>query len=249
MALSSVETQAAERRQMNLFFLVDTSGSMSGRKIGALNQAVREAMPIIKEISEDNADAMIKVAVLEFSDSAKWMYAQPIDADKFDWVDLGTNCLTSLGAAYEELNSKLSRTQYLSQQAYQPVIILLSDGEPTDDYKHGLEKLKDNKWYKAAIKIAIAIGDDANQSILAEFTGNSEAVFYVENVYMLRNIIRIASVSASKIGSQSTTSSDKTKQQQVIEQIKDEEQEIIDNPDVVSGGDSTDDELDPFAGF
>ena len=246
MPISSIEPQAAERRQMNMFFLVDTSGSMTGRKIGAVNQAIREAMPIIKEISEDNADAAIKVAVLEFSDDCAWMHDVPVDAEKFDWIDLGTHCLTSMGAAFEALNEKLSRKQYMSQNSYQPAIILLSDGAPTDDYKHGLDKLKQNKWFNVAIKVAIAIGDDANKQILSEFTGNSEAVFNADNVYMLKNIIKIASVSASQIGSQSTTSSNSTKQEQVVEEIKKEEKYKLNHPDPIS---SSEDEDDPFAGF
>ena len=35
------------RKVMTMFYLVDTSGSMSGAKIGALNTAVRETLPLI----------------------------------------------------------------------------------------------------------------------------------------------------------------------------------------------------------
>lgn len=44
------------RKAMTLFYLVDTSGSMSGAKIGALNTAVRETLPIIEEISKTNSE-------------------------------------------------------------------------------------------------------------------------------------------------------------------------------------------------
>jgi uncharacterized protein YegL len=43
------------RRTMVLFFLVDTSGSMYGDKIGAVNEAIREVIPEIKDISSENA--------------------------------------------------------------------------------------------------------------------------------------------------------------------------------------------------
>ena len=61
------------RKVMTLFYLVDTSGSMAGAKIGALNTAVRETLPIIKEISENNSDSKIKISVLEFSSGCEWM--------------------------------------------------------------------------------------------------------------------------------------------------------------------------------
>ena len=247
MPITSISTEEVARRTMNLFFLVDTSGSMAGRKIATLNQAVREALPIIKEISEENADACIRIAVLEFSDSVKWMYAEPSDANDFEWVHLGVNTLTSMGAAFRELNSKLSRSAFMSDLAYQPVIILLSDGEPTDNYKHDLEKLKQNKWFQVATKIAIAIGDDADKNVLSEFAGNVEAVFSADNVYMLKTIIKIASVSASIIGSQSSTSSEKTKEEQIIEKVHEEVEEKQQEAKTLQAEKEDDDDL--FAGF
>lgn len=226
MGLSDITIKAAERREMCLFFLVDTSGSMEGAKIASVNQAIREALPIINEISESNADALIKVAVLEFADDAKWMLSEPIESKDFQWVDMGTHCLTSLGKAFTELNDKMSRSKYLSQRGYFPAVILLSDGAPTDNYKLGLDKLKDNKWFENAIKVAIAIGSDADKNVLAEFTGSKEAVFEADNVYMLKSIIRLASVTSSIIGSQSQTTGEKTKQEHVIDLIKKEVEDI-----------------------
>lgn len=59
------------RRTMVVFFIVDTSGSMQGAKIGAVNSAIEEVLPEIAKISDENADAEIKIAVLDFSTDAK----------------------------------------------------------------------------------------------------------------------------------------------------------------------------------
>ena len=61
------EVVEVPRRTMVLFFVVDTSGSMTGSKIGTVNSAIEEIVPELKEISESNADAQIKVATLAFS--------------------------------------------------------------------------------------------------------------------------------------------------------------------------------------
>ena len=147
------------RRVMTLFFVVDTSGSMSGEKIASLNVAAREVIPFISDLSASNADAQIKIAVLEFSSGTEWMYPQPMDAENFQWRDLEAGGLTDLGEACIELGNKLSTKAYMTEAtgSFAPAIILMSDGEPTDDYKRGLEKLKANNWFKAAIKVAIAI--------------------------------------------------------------------------------------------
>ncbi len=59
--------------QWYFFFVVDTSGSMSGAKIGTVNSAIEEVVPELKDISESNADAQIKVATLSFSTGARWI--------------------------------------------------------------------------------------------------------------------------------------------------------------------------------
>lgn len=196
------------RKVMTLFYLVDTSGSMQGAKIGALNTAVRETLPIIKAISENNSDSQIKIAVLEFSSGCEWMYGTPTDIETFEWRDLQAGGLTSLGEAYDNLSQKLSYSHGFMMQAtgsFAPVIILLSDGVPTDDPEHALMKLRANNWFKAATKIAIAIGDDCEKSTLIDFTGNEEAVLTVHNVDELKKIIRMVSVTASRVNSKTAS--------------------------------------------
>lgn len=118
------------RRTMTLFFLIDTSGSMSGNKIGAVNDAIVNVLPMLEDISSSNPDAEIKVAALEFSNGTKWLYNEPKSVEDFKWIDVQAGGLTSLGEACLELNSKLSRSGYMKSASgsYAPAIILLSDG-------------------------------------------------------------------------------------------------------------------------
>lgn len=223
------ETVSVPRRTMTLFFLIDTSGSMEGNKIGAVNDAVVNVLPMLNAISETNPDAEIKVAALEFSNGVNWLYDEPKLAKDFIWQDVAASGLTSLGAACSELASKLSRSGGFMQSAsgsFAPAIILLSDGGPTDDYNTGLAKLKANNWFKSAIKIAIAIGDDADKDVLKDFTGSSEAVITVHNIDALKQIIRVVAVTSSQIGSKSSTAGETTKQEQVVKDIQDATQNI-----------------------
>ena len=211
------------RRTMVLFFLVDTSGSMYGNKIGKLNEAIRDTIPDLKDLSNNNPDAAIKIAVLQIDTNVRWLYPQPIESENFHWNELEAEGLTSIGAALRELDSKLSKSQFLQEAAgsYAPVIILLSDGGPTDDFENGLNKIKQNNWFKHAIKVAIAIGNDADKNILAQFTGNSEAVIEVHNTAALKAIIKFVSVTSSQVNSKSSGVEDASKQDKVIEQIQD----------------------------
>lgn len=220
------------RRTMTLFFLIDTSGSMSGNKIGAVNDAIVNVLPMLEDISSSNPDAEIKVAALEFSNGTKWLYNEPKSVEDFKWIDVQAGGLTSLGEACLELNSKLSRSGYMKSASgsYAPAIILLSDGGPTDNFDGGLQTIQGNNWFKNAIRIAIAIGNDADLDVLARFTGNSEAVIKVQNIDALKQIIRIVAVTSSQIGSKSSSAGDTSKQDQVIKDVN----QAVDNIDGAS---------------
>ncbi|MDR0601468.1 MAG: VWA domain-containing protein [Treponema sp.] len=199
------------RRTMVLFFVIDASGSMDGQKIGAVNTAIEEVIPALKELSDENADARIKIAVLEFSSGARWITANgPVEADQFYWNYLDAGGVTDLGAACKALNEKLSTRAFMQEAtgSFAPAIFLMSDGEPTDDWQGGLDLLKQNKWFKAGVKVAIAIGDDANKEILKAFTGTMEAVLETHSAAMLKKMIKFVSVRASQVASKSSNVSD-----------------------------------------
>ena len=220
------DAEEIAKKSMVLFFIIDQSGSMEGSKIGSLNTAMEEVIPEIRDIGE--ADADLKVAVLTFSSGSQWMYLEPNPIEDFKWKNVTANGVTDLGDAFSKLAGKLSRNEFLKSPtiSFAPVMFLMSDGYPTDDYKEGLEKLKNNKWYKAGIKVALAIGEDADQDVLAEFTTSKEAVVTAYNGEALAKLIRFVTITSSQIGSKSmqlTDGSDEnnivTKQKAVEEQI------------------------------
>lgn len=221
------EAVTVPRRTMVLFFMVDTSGSMTGAKIGAVNTAIEEVLPELVDISAENADAQIKIAALEFSTGCRWITTAPIESENFTWNYLSASGVTDFGEACLKLNEKLSRNEFMNDVvgSFAPAIFLLSDGAPTDDYVKGLSKLKENNWFKKAIKVAIAIGDDADLSVLEEFTGNVESVLTVHTPEALKKMIRFVSVTASQIGSKSSNVGSnnnqmESKQEAFIEDLK-----------------------------
>lgn len=222
--MSLIDRVPIARRKMILFFLIDTSGSMSGKKIQSVNDAIENVLPIIGEISDENPDAEINIAAKKFSTGVDWVYNEPKEAKDFIWQPVSPEALTSLGEACRELSRKLSRTNGFMPTStgsgyYAPAIILLSDGGPTDDFQGGLKVLKENSWFKNAIKVAIAIGDDADEDVLKDFTGSSEAVIKVHNIDALKTMIRVIAVTSSQIGSKSSSAGDASKQEEVIKEI------------------------------
>ena len=169
-------------RPLHFFWVVDCSGSMYGEKIGAVNHAIQSTIPEMADAAKDNPNAQLLVRTLKFSTGATWVG------------------VIDLGKAFEMLAAQLSIPP-MTDRALPPVIVLLSDGQPTDDYKKSLDKLLHLPWGKKAVRIAISIGQDADDDVLQQFTGNRELVLQANNPQSLVKMIKWASTAASLVSS------------------------------------------------
>lgn len=185
-------------RPLHFFWLVDCSGSMYGEKIGVVNNAIQSTVPEMVDAAKNNPNAQLLVRTLKFSTGASWVTSNPVNIEDFAWDDLDADGATSLGKAFELLAGQLTIPP-MSDRALPPVIVLLSDGQPTDDYKQPLSELLNLPWGKKAVRIAISIGMDSNDDILQEFTGNRELVLQANNPEALVKMIKWASTTASMV--------------------------------------------------
>lgn len=159
-------------RPLHFFWIVDASGSMAYEgKVQALNTAVREAIPHMRDAAESQPQAEVFVRVLSFSEDARWIVEQPTPIAEFRWTDVRAGGTTDLGRALELLSAQL-RVPPMSERALPPVLALISDGQPTDDFEGGLQTLMNEPWGQRAVRVAIAIGRDADESVLQRFIGD-----------------------------------------------------------------------------
>ncbi len=214
------------KKSMVLFFVIDVSTSMRGEKINAMNQAMREVLPELIGVGGSNTE--IKIAVLAFSSGFEWCTPEPVILEEYQsWPLLQAEGVTDLGAALLELNEKMSRGAFLQSPtlSYAPVIFLVTDGYPADNYKKGIETIWQNKWFKHGIKIALAIGSGVDKGVLEEFTGDSEFVVEACNVKSLLSLVKAISVTSSQIGSSSMpiVEFDKEIEEEDVEYLKQEQ--------------------------
>ena len=242
------EITPAPRRVMTIFYLVDTSGSMCGARMGTVNTAMEECIPLLKDVAQANDDAEIKVAILEFSTGCSWVtpVSGPVGLEDLIWNDLQAGGMTAFGAALTELDKKLSRNEFLKSTtgAFAPVILLLSDGGPNDDWQTALKRIKQNNWFKHAIKIAINIDCSSDKSVLEQFTGTDEAIIDVNDHNTLKKMIHKVSVRASEFQSHSKQSSDviATPEQNSVDIVQAVRKDITEENKAMqnSGSDSSD---------
>ncbi len=233
---SNIEEVSA--RTMSLFYLFDRSGSMFGTKIGQVNYAMKDIPGIVKDVADNAPNAKIVVTAAAFSTDVDWITPQPQSPDEFEWRDLQAEGLTALGAMLTSLNEKMSRKEFLGDNPMgylAPGIIIMSDGEPTDDWETPLAALKKNNWFKNAIKVAFAVGDDANKQVLAEITGSSESVISIDDPTKIRKYIKFVTAVVSRTGTTSQTSFDLSPQEvleQQLQSVDDDTPIIVEVPDV-----------------
>ena len=162
------------RRPLHFIWILDCSGSMIyDGKIQQLNLAIREALPGMKGVADENPNADILVRVLKFSNGAEWHISQPTPVDSFTWTDVSADGVTDMGRAFSMVADQL-KIPPMTDRALPPVLVLITDGQPTDDYATGLKAIMDQPWGKKAVRIAIAIGRDVDNDVLQKFIGHSE---------------------------------------------------------------------------
>jgi len=115
---------------------------------------------------------------------------------------------TCLGAALRELAAQL-KIPPMPQRALPPVLVLISDGNPTDDFEAGLARLMAEPWGKKAVRVAIAIGQDVDLSVLDRFVANpSLPTLQANNPEALVQYIQWASTAVLQSSSAPSSRSD-----------------------------------------
>jgi len=188
------------KRPLQFIWIVDCSGSMSGKKIESVNFAVRECIAPMQSVADENPNAQVLIRVLCFSDNARWHVSQPTDIHDFKWTDLNADGVTDMGHALMEVAKALD-VKNMPERGLPPVLVLMSDGQPTDDFNTGLKALMDQPWGKKSVRIAIAIGEDADTDVLPKFTGNPELMLRATNAPELVKRIKWASTVPLKAAS------------------------------------------------
>ncbi|MGH8897162.1 MAG: vWA domain-containing protein [Egibacteraceae bacterium] len=191
------------KRPLHFFWVLDVSGSMEADgKIQALNVAVRQAIPELQTVAAAQAGVALLVWALTFASSVRWVVADPVPIERFQWSDVSVERrgVTELGVALQELAQQM-RVLEASSRGFAPAIVLVSDGQPTDtaapSFRAGLDELLATPWGDKAIRLAVGIGRDADLGVLKSFIARGELEpILADNPEKLANALRWVSTLA-----------------------------------------------------
>jgi len=168
----AIEWDGTQTRRLPVYLLLDCSSSMSGVKIQQVNTGVQT---IYQELQNDPRSAdTVHISIIPFNTTAYQMDLVPIT--QFQPPSLQANGSTALGAALSLLNQSLDNDLIQNQPGkkgdYKPLVFLLTDGMPTDSWQGEATKLQNRTSNKTANIIAIAIGSDADTSVLHQIANS-----------------------------------------------------------------------------
>lgn len=186
-----IAIEGCPKRIMNLFVVVAMSEKTSSETVHIVNDVMGKILLACDEVVVNEEAVDIKVSVLKASCGVAWAYDEPKPLQDFQWHGIETGGRCFLGKAFKELNEKLSsRKGYLvGSGSYPPFIILMTDGLYADDYDAELLALKNNNWFKYAVKVAIPIGVGNDKDIFAKFTDSAEMIIDSQQIWFIKYMI------------------------------------------------------------
>jgi uncharacterized protein YegL len=192
------------RRPLHVFILADCSGSMriDGR-MQALNYAIASVVPQLADWERSQEQAEVFVRAIAFADDARWHIEVPVPVTELRWTPLEAvdKGLTAMGAAFHLLAPALA-PDAMEARALRPVVLLVSDGKPTDPpaFESGLRSLRAQPAARAAIRLAVAIGRRASTEHLARFVDDPDIpVLVAETVEQIVVQLTTASLAMSRL--------------------------------------------------
>lgn len=189
----------SEARVLPVVLLLDASGSMDANgKISALNEAVKDMLQDFADNSDNHI--AIHVAIVNFGGNAEILYPlQPSSGLLEKYVDLLAGGGTPMGAALNKAKQDIiERKDVITSRTYRPMVVLVSDGMPNDEWSKPLEQFvgegRSSKCYRVAMGIGVRRGTP-EYNVLLKFAGDEEYVVSGDQAAQIKNFFRYVTIS------------------------------------------------------
>ncbi|EKY16665.1 von Willebrand factor type A domain protein [Capnocytophaga sp. oral taxon 326 str. F0382] len=139
---------------------------MTGEPIEAVKNGVQMMIHSLRQNPQAIETAF--VSIITFDSDAKQLIPLT-DLASFQTVDLKAAGTTALGAALsllaDKLENEVTKTTLEQKGDWKPIVFIMTDGVPTDDWQAGFQKLK---AVKKGLIVGCAAGNNADDKVLKE---------------------------------------------------------------------------------
>lgn len=155
-------------RRLPVYLALDTSGSMLGEPIAAVENGMQTLVSTLRQ--DPYALETAYLSVITFDSSAKQVVPLT-ELTAFQMPSISANGLTSLGEALKllanKIDSEVTKTTAEVKGDWKPLVFIMTDGEPTDDWQKGLAEFRKRK---VGMVVACAAGQGADTNVLKQIT-------------------------------------------------------------------------------
>lgn len=189
-------------RPIPVMLLLDTSGSMSGEPINQLNRAIEKMLNTFKK--QEKIETTIEVCMITFGATVDFHLTANAGENKYfksasqiEWQDLHASGMTPMGTALKMAKDMLEDREILSSNAYRPTVVLVSDGEPNDDWEAPLDDFIDNGRSAKCDRMALGIGHNFNADVLNRFKNKEHDLFVADDAEKIVEFFKAVTMSVT----------------------------------------------------
>ncbi|MDR2475918.1 MAG: VWA domain-containing protein [Bacteroidales bacterium] len=155
-------------RRLPVYLVLDTSGSMMGEPIAAVETGVQTLVSALRQ--DPYALETAFLSVITFDSTAKQIVPLT-ELTAFQMPAVKASGLTSLGDALkllaQKIDTEVTKTTPEVKGDWKPLVFIMTDGGPTDDWQKGLTEFRKQK---TGIVVACAAGQGADTKVLKQVT-------------------------------------------------------------------------------
>lgn len=170
-----------DQKTKQIYWLISCSESMEGKWMNLLKQGVPFFnYSVARDMrNEKNANAELLVNVIRFSSGAAWVTDAPVPEEEYQWESLPIGDRNDVGAAFSLLIKRFQTLPEPERKLF-PIVILVLDGSPTDDYLSALKYFESLPGVERnVLTVVFALGEHVDKKLLRTF--GKGCVFHINS--------------------------------------------------------------------